>query len=291
LLIPKKESLVIQSTSLEQQSYTEAKSKTEAEGGEKKSAFAEITAKAKSAEEKNKNQPEVDVTALTANNNHDQDKQFAVTPVVVGKKVPQTNTKGLAAKKVTSDFFADFDMDDEPDEQEDETPKEPESRYAPKSSEDEDKKSNVAAPAKEVKVQVGSDGFVPMRSKEAIKKDQKDRENQSGNFGVAQQNFGKAKAISSKQFFGEEESVDKGEKDRRLGKFEGARSISSADYFERDEASLGESNLDASDIARKIASTAKADVSHVKELISDSGRKLSEWSSNFFSELNERYGT
>jgi hypothetical protein len=208
------------------------------------------------------------------------------SPTVVGKKVAN-NSKGLSAKKVSSDFFADFEIDDE--EEEEEAPKEPESRYiykylmylvscryAPSKSleEDEKKNNNNNIKEKENKPTVGSDAFVPIRSKEAIRKEQKERESQSGSHGVAQQNFSKAKAISSKQFFGEEESVDRGEKDRRLNKFEGARSISSADYFDRDEKGMSDNGMDASDIARKIANTAKADVSHVKDVITDSGRKV-----------------
>jgi len=48
---------------------------------------------------------------------------------------------------------------------------------------------------------------------------------------------------------------------------------------------------DPGDIARRIAYTAKTDLSHVKDVLSEGGRKISEWGSNFFSELSERYGS
>jgi hypothetical protein len=55
----------------------------------------------------------------------------------------------------------------------------------------------------------------------------------------AQKRFAAATSISSKQFFGEEESpAANAEKDRRLAKFSGAKAISSADFYERDESGM-----------------------------------------------------
>lgn len=55
----------------------------------------------------------------------------------------------------------------------------------------------------------------------------------------ATKRFASATSISSKQFFGEEESpAANADKNRRLAKFSGAKAISSADFYERDESGM-----------------------------------------------------
>jgi len=221
---------------------------------------------------------------------------------VLGRKTTGGSlNKKMVAKKVTSDFFADFDAESD---EEKEEPKEKkdngksgnkffyddddEENPSNKKDEKSSKSASVSlTPAQRAqKASVGSDSFVPTRSKVEIQKE-KEAKKDNG-FGYAQQNFSKAKAISSQQFFGEEDKVDEADKRSRLSKFEGAKSISSASYYDRDEGNMGP-DPDASDIARKIAYTAKNDLGQVKEIVADGTKKLAQMASNFFSELSERY--
>jgi len=236
-------------------------------------------------------------TTTTSSNNGNKP-----SPTVLGsKRGGQSKQK---AKKVSSDFFADFDLDDQPEEGEEEEEEEVEKpRYAPSSrfafddkpKQQSDSPSNsgssradtIQPEQRKARAAVGSDSFVPNRSKAAIQAEKKE----SSGYGVAQQNFSKAKSISSTQFFGENESgVDDAEKRTRLSRFEGQRSISSATYFDRDETGLGPSDdgeLSASDIARRLAWTAKNDVGQLKEILSDGSKKLATAASSFFAELSE----
>ena len=59
-----------------------------------------------------------------------------------------------------------------------------------------------------------------------------------------------------------------------MSKFEGARSISSAQYYDRDEDDMPNGEVTASDIARKLAYTARSDLSNVKEILSDQTKKV-----------------
>jgi len=277
------------------------KLKAEAEGGlaKKKSAFADFAAKTKDSEdnqreldkEKPKDVPDVSSLKLTVS----EKPESSTSSDVFGAK-KGSNPKGLGGKKLNNDFFADFDAEEEEEEETKESFQDKMGSSRLQYSEEDEKtngKKNTGSNSsanKEFtkpsapKPNIGSDSFVPTRSKAQVAKE---TSVQSSTYGYAQQQFSNSKAISSNQFFGEDQKTDP-ERERRLGKFEGARAISSADYFERNEENMGET--DPSDIARRIAYTAKTDLSHVKEVISDSGRKLSEWGSNFFSELSERYG-
>jgi len=137
---------------------------------------------------------------------------------------------------------------------------------------------------------VSSDSFVPTRSRAAYQQaEAKPVSTSNASSGSAQKDFSKAKHISSDQFFGKEDSAANAENRARLGKFEGKRSISSADYYDRDESSMGGGDMDASDVARRVLSTATADLGNVKEFASDASKKLSEMANNFFSEWSDRY--
>eukprot|EP01114_Cavostelium_apophysatum_P000018 TRINITY_DN1001_c0_g1_i2.p1 TRINITY_DN1001_c0_g1~~TRINITY_DN1001_c0_g1_i2.p1 ORF type:complete len:403 (-),score=108.93 TRINITY_DN1001_c0_g1_i2:336-1544(-) len=193
---------------------------------------------------------------------------------VLGRKPTSGTTsskKGIAVKKgaVDTDFFADFDDDDDEsskqaEEEEEETAKEEVGRYSKfayngesdrkksypsstssSSNEKSYSKADVVTPEQRAqKASVGSDSFVPTRSRQALQANTetaspKNTGKKDTGYGYAQQNFNKAKSISSTQFFGEGESkADTEEKKQRLAKFDGARSISSASYYERNEDSM-----------------------------------------------------
>jgi ADP-ribosylation factor GTPase-activating protein 2/3 len=303
------------------------KLRTEIEGESKKqSAFAEYSAKAKQVKEveesesfeeleddkpqpdiKNKEEAKVAKPSTNGNTPSPTDRKAlsgssgSPSGLLAAKKV--TSKKGLGAQKVSNDFFADWDLEEKPEEQEEpeeeEKPKEEERRgYSGKFAYDDDapkkgsSSSNVSSTEhrehKQQKASVGSDSFVPTRLKKEQEKE-KGSKDQVG-FGYAQQNFSKAKAISSNQFFGEEESKNDPERRQRIAKFEGARAISSADYYERDESEMGGAqDVSVSDITRKLAYTARNDLGNVKEVVSETTTKLKDMASNWFNELSERY--
>jgi len=268
--------------------------------GTKKTAFTEIGEKAKSVEEKNKEPkpaPTNTPVAVTSTS--------VSSPNVLGSR--KTPKKALGTKKANNDFFADFDLDDDGGNGEEDTAetkqadsKEDRSVLSRLAYDDgdsdngspkkKDYKSSTTSSTennanKTARASVASDTFVPARSKVEVQKEI--TASKDTGFGYAQQNFSKAKSISSKQFFGEDSSSDDPEKKMRLTKFEGARSISSADYYERNETEM---DVGGGDIARKLAFTAKADLGQVKDILVDGSKKLSDMASNFFSEMSERYG-
>jgi ADP-ribosylation factor GTPase-activating protein 2/3 len=68
----------------------------------------------------------------------------------------------------------------------------------------------------------------------------------------AQRTFGNAKSISSDQYFADESKRAHSEENKqRIGQFSGATSISSAEYFNREE----ENNMSVEDIALSLAQT------------------------------------
>lgn len=110
------------------------------------------------------------------------------------------------------------------------------------------------------------------------------------------------------------------ERQRRLQQFQGARSISSAAYYDRDEGKKftlfsfflfhyyyyyciylfflplysvfigqmpngSDSDLSAAELARRLAVTAKADLNSVKDLASQGAKKIS----SYLSDLSDRY--
>jgi len=276
------------------------KNEIEGDGKNKKEAFSEFSERAKDAEdkqhkieeEKKKVVPKTVITTL-------QDSSQQISPSVLGNR-KVNNKKGLGATTVTSNFFDDFDIDD-PEEEEVQQPEEKpkEDRYYTKSTrlgyaddttaslENKETSSALTAQERKDRASVNSDSFVPLRTKNMFMDDTPSSKAEKG---IAQQNFSQAKHISSDQFFGRDKEKDDADKQARLSKFDGARSISSASYFERDEEEMGPSDdFNAGDVARRLAYTAKSDLSQVKELAADASRKLSDMASNFFSEWNDRY--
>jgi len=277
------------------------KQEVESEGTKKKSAFAEIAEKEKVKKEKEEEEEEEDQEVQQekpspTSNLKISEKSTPSPNVLANKRI--TNKKGMtSAKKVSSDFFADFDLDDDDDEKDTDTKEKPkeEGRYSrlnyaeddenPGPKKNEDRTSSSVTPAnRTMKASVASDSFVPTRSKAAITTEKKDT-----GFGYAQQNFSKAKSISSAQFFGEDDKNQDADRKQRLDRFQSAKAISSADYYERNEEEMGGNTGDASDVARRLAYTAKNDLSQVKDIISNGSKTISTIAAHFFSELSERY--
>jgi len=90
----------------------------------------------------------------------------------------------------------------------------------------------------------------------------------------ARKKFGDAKAISSDMYFGESKAEENDpEKEARLSRFNGSRSISSADYFERDESNMSSSSS-MSDAAMRFVDNA---VQTAGQLFNQAKDAASQW--------------
>ncbi|CAI9260101.1 unnamed protein product [Lactuca saligna] len=102
----------------------------------------------------------------------------------------------------------------------------------------------------------------------------------------ARKKFSNAKSISSAQYFGDQ---NRSETDTQvsLQKFSGSASISSADLFGNDS---DNSNLDlsASDLINRLSFQAQQDMSSLKNIAGETGKKLSSIASTFMNDFQDR---
>lgn len=100
----------------------------------------------------------------------------------------------------------------------------------------------------------------------------------------ARQKFANAKSISSSQFFGEHKKAVDTETQVRLQKFSGSSGISSNELFGHDEYD-SPLDLTASELITRISLQASQDLSTLKNIAGETGKKLSSFASSFMADF------
>ncbi|KAL8545730.1 hypothetical protein ACS0TY_005740 [Phlomoides rotata] len=102
----------------------------------------------------------------------------------------------------------------------------------------------------------------------------------------ARKKFSNAKSISSAQFFGVQNKDNVLEASATLQKFSGSSSISSADLFGHDSDSA--IDLTAGELINKLSFQAQQDISSLKNIAGETGKKLSSMASSLLTDLQDR---